>query len=507
MGHLLVVESWVGSMSGLLPKAIRKGAHEFTFLTRALHHYLRAAPPGGGPHPLLTARNVVTAETNDTAALLPHAEPLHEELGFAGVVSSCDDDLPAAARLAERLGLPGPAAAAVENACRKDLTRRVLAGAGVPGPRFALCADTGRALTAARGIGYPLVVKPADLCAGMLVRLVRDEYELERACRDLAAFPVNAGGQYRPRAGRHPSRTPGAHRRRPHRAGPGRRLRARPRRAARGPRLHHRPGRTPRRPRPRPPQRGAQPAPRRRGRLLRRGTRRPAPGRPRRLRRRATVADLLEHPLPPVRIAALDAHLIHARPHTPEHGARPCAIPAGSTLHRSRARARAVVGLLPEAPGCRVLVVGVVNFLLERLRERGIPYTPCDLKGGTTEWGETVRTDALAELGRCDAVLASGMTLGNRTFQPLLDHAAATGKPLVMFAQNGSAVLPRFLGSGVHAVSAEPYPFSWLDGGPGPPTPACCRSSAVPRSPGSAPTGRTATPASGRSWKASARAG
>lgn len=126
-----------------------------------------------------------------------------------------------------------------------------------------------------------------------------------------------------------------------------------------------------------------------------------------------------------------------------------------------------MAGLLPQAGIERVLVVGVVNSLLEQLRERGIPYAPCDLKGGATEWGEPVLTGTHAELERCDAVLASGMTLGNGTFQPLLDHAAATGKPLVMFAQTGSAVLPRFLGSGVHAVSAEPYPFFWLDGGPG----------------------------------------
>lgn len=184
----------------------------------------------------------------------------------------------------------------------------------------------------------------------------------------------------------------------------------------------------------------------------------------------ASVADLLDHPLLPVRIAALDAYLMHVRPHAPEHGARPHPLPAGGSLHRSRARARAVVDLLPppvgDGPG-RVLVVGVVNSLLERLRERGARYVPCDLKGGATEWGEPIRTDALAELERCDAVLASGMTLGNGTFQPLLDHAAATGKPLVMFAQTGSAVLPRFLGAGVTAVSAEPYPFFWLDGGPG----------------------------------------
>ncbi|AWZ10493.1 MULTISPECIES: DUF364 domain-containing protein [unclassified Streptomyces] len=180
-----------------------------------------------------------------------------------------------------------------------------------------------------------------------------------------------------------------------------------------------------------------------------------------------TVAELLDHPLLPVRIAALDAYLMRVRPHTPDHGARPYPLPAGSSLHRSRARARAVVDLLPSTRVGKVLVIGVVNSLLEQLRERGTGYIPCDLKGGTTEWGEPVRTDALAELERCDAILASGMTLGNGTFQPLLDHAIATGKPLVMFAQTGSAILPRFLGAGVSAVSAEPYPFFWLDGGPG----------------------------------------
>lgn len=181
----------------------------------------------------------------------------------------------------------------------------------------------------------------------------------------------------------------------------------------------------------------------------------------------ASVAELLDHPLLPVRIAALDAYLGRVRPHTPDHGAHPYALPAGSSLDRSRSRARAVADLLPATGIRRVLVIGVVNSLLEQLRARGLAYVPCDLKGGATEWGEPVRTDALAELERCDAVLASGMTLGNGTFEPLLDHAAATGKPLVMFAQTGSAVLPRFLGAGVSAVSAEPYPFFWLDGGPG----------------------------------------
>ncbi|MEV8530548.1 ATP-grasp domain-containing protein [Streptomyces sp. NPDC051211] len=196
MAHLLVLESWVGSMSRLLPRAIREGGHEFTFVTRDLHHYLRAGS-ADGPHPLLAARNILTADTNDPDALLPHLERLHAVLAFDGVVSSCDYYLPAVARTAERLGLPGPAAPAVEAACRKDLTRRILAEAEVPGPRFAICTDPAQAAAAAREIGYPLVVKPVDLCAGMLVREVRDASELDAACRALAAFPVNARGQDR----------------------------------------------------------------------------------------------------------------------------------------------------------------------------------------------------------------------------------------------------------------------------------------------------------------------
>ncbi|WP_329269880.1 ATP-grasp domain-containing protein [Streptomyces sp. NBC_01451] len=197
MAHLLVVESWVGSMSRLLPRAIRESGHEFTFLTRDLHHYLRSAPEGAA-HPLLGARNVVTADTNDLDELLPYVERLHAVLGFDGVVTSCDYYLPTVARIAGRLGLPGPGPEAVENACRKDATRRVLADAGVPGPRFAVCEEWADIVREAVGIGYPLVVKPVDLCAGMYVRRVDDEAQLAQACRALSAFPVNARGQRRP---------------------------------------------------------------------------------------------------------------------------------------------------------------------------------------------------------------------------------------------------------------------------------------------------------------------
>ncbi|WP_406691492.1 DUF364 domain-containing protein [Saccharopolyspora sp. ID03-671] len=176
----------------------------------------------------------------------------------------------------------------------------------------------------------------------------------------------------------------------------------------------------------------------------------------------APVAELLDHPTTAVRIAAMDAYLQSVRPH--HRHAEEVVIGRGSSLQKSLHRAKSVVDLLPSVR--RVLVVGVVNSLLHHLRERGTDYLACDYKGGQTEWGESVHTDALSVLADCDAILASGMVLSNGTFQPLLDHARATGKPLVFFAQTGSGILPCFLGSGVTAVSAEPYPFFWLGGGP-----------------------------------------
>lgn len=183
-------------MSRLLPRAIREGGHEFTFLTRDLHHYLRSAPEGAA-HPLLGFRNAITADTNDIDALLPEVERLHSVLGFDGVLTSCDYYLPTVARIAGHLGLPGPGPEAVENACRKDATRRVLADAGLPGPRFAVHEEWADLARAAQEIGYPLVVKPVDLCAGMYVRRVDDESQLADAFRALADFPVNARGQRR----------------------------------------------------------------------------------------------------------------------------------------------------------------------------------------------------------------------------------------------------------------------------------------------------------------------
>lgn len=181
----------------------------------------------------------------------------------------------------------------------------------------------------------------------------------------------------------------------------------------------------------------------------------------------ATLDELLVHPVPAVRIAALDAYLMHVRPHPYAGGVHgeSVLIDGPTSLTKSRRRASAVVDLLP-AGVSRVLVVGVVGSLLAELRARAIAYLPCDLAGGVTEWGEPVYESVADAPADYDALLVTGMSLGNETFDEFRGAANLRRLPLVLFAQTGSAVLPWFLGAGVHAISAEPYPFFSLDGGP-----------------------------------------
>ena len=110
MAHLLMVESWVGSMSRLLPRALGEAGHDFTFLTRDLHHYLRSAPEGAA-HPLLAARNVLTrrhqrhrrpAAAGRAAARCPALRRRDHLLRLLPA-----DRRPGSRRL---LGLPGPSA-------------------------------------------------------------------------------------------------------------------------------------------------------------------------------------------------------------------------------------------------------------------------------------------------------------------------------------------------------------------------------------------------------------
>ncbi|MFI7356748.1 Rossmann-like domain-containing protein [Streptomyces avidinii] len=173
---------------------------------------------------------------------------------------------------------------------------------------------------------------------------------------------------------------------------------------------------------------------------------------------------LREAPLP-LRIAALDAYLAEQRPHR-DAGAEPVALPVGTPEVRARARDAAIAGLLDTGAGARVGLIGVVDPLVAAIRERGGVPLPCDFNLRATRWGDPVATDMHEVLEHADAVVTTGMTLGNGSFDIVLDRCRTRGIPLVVYAQSGSAVARAFLGSGVTALSAEPFPFSQFSADP-----------------------------------------
>ncbi|APY85378.1 hypothetical protein DCW30_24245 [Streptomyces alfalfae] len=172
------------------------------------------------------------------------------------------------------------------------------------------------------------------------------------------------------------------------------------------------------------------------------------------------LAKLLRHESAPVRTAALDAYLARVRPHRDAPDAERVMLPTGTPEVRAEARDAAVAGLLDIAPGAKVALIGVVNPLVAAIRERGGVCLPCDLNLRATAWGDPVTDDMTEVLAAADAVVATGMTLSNGTFDLILRHCVEHGTPLTVYAQSGSAVARAFVGSGVTALNAEPFTFS-----------------------------------------------
>ncbi|MET9606701.1 DUF364 domain-containing protein [Streptomyces sp. NPDC006512] len=177
-----------------------------------------------------------------------------------------------------------------------------------------------------------------------------------------------------------------------------------------------------------------------------------------------TPLDVLLREAPrPLRIAALDAYLSETRPHrlAGEAGdAEPVTLPAGTPEVRAKARDAAIAGLLDIEEGAKVGLIGVVNPLVAAIRRRGGEPLPCDFNLKATQWGDPVTDDMHQVLETAEAVVATGMTLSNGSFDTILERCRSRDVPLIVYAQSGSAVARAFLGSGVTALSAEPFPFS-----------------------------------------------
>jgi uncharacterized protein (DUF4213/DUF364 family) len=69
-------------------------------------------------------------------------------------------------------------------------------------------------------------------------------------------------------------------------------------------------------------------------------------------------------------------------------------------------------------------------------------------------------------LHQADRVVVTGMTLSNGSFDEILTIVRERKIPLLVYAQTGSAIVPQFLGEGVTAICAEPFPYSQFSAEP-----------------------------------------
>lgn len=101
-----------------------------------------------------------------------------------GVLSAADIGVPAAAYVAERLGLRFHPLELALDATNKYRMRRRSRDAGVPGPRFRLVETFEAARDAGKDLSYPLIIKPVDNWSSRGVRTVNEEGQLEKAFLD-----------------------------------------------------------------------------------------------------------------------------------------------------------------------------------------------------------------------------------------------------------------------------------------------------------------------------------
>jgi biotin carboxylase len=103
---------------------------------------------------------------------------------------AADRAVPVVARVAELLGLPGIGSETAHLATNKIAMRRAFAERGVPQPQFAAVRTLPEVHGAARTVGFPAVLKPADSAGQRGIFLVRSDDELAaQLALTLAASP------------------------------------------------------------------------------------------------------------------------------------------------------------------------------------------------------------------------------------------------------------------------------------------------------------------------------
>ncbi|MFJ8661903.1 ATP-grasp domain-containing protein [Streptomyces sp. NPDC093795] len=145
---------------------------------RGLRPVLLTRDPDRYPYVVEDAIDTQVLDSADPVAVLDRcAELADSDAGLAGIASSSEYFVAAAARVAAKLGLPAADGDALTRCRDKERQREALAAGGVPVPAFAAAATTEEAVRAAEAIGHPVVLKPVSGSGSIGVRLCRDAAE------------------------------------------------------------------------------------------------------------------------------------------------------------------------------------------------------------------------------------------------------------------------------------------------------------------------------------------
>ncbi|WP_093802460.1 ATP-grasp domain-containing protein [Streptomyces sp. Wb2n-11] len=162
---------------------------------RGLRPVVLAAQPGRYPYLAEDEVDHLVLDTGDHDAVLDACRCLADGDGLAGITSSSEYFVAAAAHTARALGLPAPDPEALTRCRHKDRQRAVLAAAGVPVPAFRAVTSLAGAQAAAAEIGFPVVVKPTTGSGSTGVRLCSGPLELAEAAAGLLDAPVDERGR------------------------------------------------------------------------------------------------------------------------------------------------------------------------------------------------------------------------------------------------------------------------------------------------------------------------
>ncbi|UGQ13339.1 ATP-grasp domain-containing protein [Yinghuangia sp. ASG 101] len=165
---------------------------------RALSMRVTLVTPGTGFYALSEAERRAVREVHEitdlsTPAILAAVREVHGREPVDIIVPGIEYVVHAVATVAAELGLPGLDPADAEAVRDKGVMRERLHRAGVRSPRSVTVADPDDAVAAATDIGFPCVVKPADMLGTVGVRRVDNAADVTDAYREIVGHRVPLG--------------------------------------------------------------------------------------------------------------------------------------------------------------------------------------------------------------------------------------------------------------------------------------------------------------------------